>query len=81
MPYDADLIPRTILDTIQLVRDIGFRFLWIDSLCILQDDDGDKLQHLPHMDSIYRCASLVIIAAAGHGPPWGGAQQECMAAR
>ncbi|KAI2629519.1 heterokaryon incompatibility protein-domain-containing protein [Hypoxylon sp. NC1633] len=65
IPEDPDTIPQTILDTIRLVRDIGFRYLWIDSLCILQDDDRDKLRHFPHMDTIYSCASLVIIAAAG----------------
>ncbi|XXH05711.1 hypothetical protein Hte_012146 [Hypoxylon texense] len=65
LPDDPDVIPRTILDAIRLTRDIGFRYLWVDSLCILQDNDRDKLHHLPHMDSIYSCANLVIIAAAG----------------
>ncbi|KAI4863372.1 heterokaryon incompatibility protein-domain-containing protein [Hypoxylon rubiginosum] len=65
IPDDLEVIPSTILDAIRLVRDIGFRYLWVDSLCILQDEDHDKLRSLPHMDSIYSCASLVIIAAAG----------------
>ncbi|KAI1771723.1 heterokaryon incompatibility protein-domain-containing protein [Hypoxylon cercidicola] len=66
LPDDPSIIPQTILDAIRLVRNIGFRYLWVDTLCILQDDDDDKLRHLPHMDSIYSCANLVIIAAAGN---------------
>lgn len=59
------MIPRTISDAIQLVKDIGQRYLWVDSLCIVQDDDNDKHGQLPIMDNIYSNAELVIIAAAG----------------
>ena len=58
-------IPRTIMDAIQLVRSIGMRYLWVDSLCIVQNDDDDKRQQLPIMDSIYINAELLIVAAAG----------------
>ena len=34
-------IPRTISDTIQLMLHIGKRYLWVDSLCIKQDDEND----------------------------------------
>lgn len=61
----ASAIPQTISDTIQLVRDIGMRYLWVDSLCIIQDNDNDREQQLPIMDSIYRYAELVVIAANG----------------
>ncbi|ROV90982.1 hypothetical protein VSDG_07683 [Cytospora chrysosperma] len=59
-------IPRTISDAIEVVKAIGKRYLWVDSLCILQDDARDKQQQLPIMDRIYSHADLVIIAAAGH---------------
>ena len=59
------MIPRTISDAIQFVRDIGERYLWVDSLCIVQDDDDDKQQQLPFMANIYSYAELVIVAAAG----------------
>jgi hypothetical protein len=41
------------------------RFLWVDSICIVQDDAADKLEYIPRMDSIYGRASLTIIDAAG----------------
>ena len=59
------MIPRTISDAIQLVKHIGKRFLWVDSLCIKQDDDNDRKQQLGIMDSIYTNAEFIIVAAAG----------------
>ncbi|KAI4212476.1 MAG: hypothetical protein LQ351_004728 [Letrouitia transgressa] len=59
------IIPRTISDAIQLVKDIGQRYLWVDSLCIVQDDNNDKQQQLPIMDSIFSDAELVVVVAAG----------------
>ncbi|EON66274.1 hypothetical protein W97_05667 [Coniosporium apollinis CBS 100218] len=59
------IIPRTISDAMGLVRDLGTRYLWVDSLCIVQDDDDDKKQQLPMMGSIYNCAELLILAATG----------------
>ncbi|KAK7964303.1 hypothetical protein PG988_011277 [Apiospora saccharicola] len=57
--------PQTISDAIQLVKNLGERYLWVDSLCIVQDDANDKLEQLPIMGNIYRQAYLVIVAAAG----------------
>ena len=59
------IIPRTISDAMQLVRYIGTRYLWVDTLCIVQDDEDDKKQQLTIMDSIYTNAELLIVAAAG----------------
>ena len=59
------VIPRTIMDAIQLVKGIGMRYLWVDSLCIVQDDDTDKQQQLTIMDSIYNNAELLVVAATG----------------
>lgn len=58
-------IPSTIGDAMHLVRDLGMRYLWVDSLCIVQDDFADKQRQLPIMDKIYSSASLVVIAATG----------------
>ncbi|KAH6606337.1 hypothetical protein Trco_005490 [Trichoderma cornu-damae] len=57
--------PKSIQDAIALARELGFQYIWIDSICIIQDSGGDKAQQLRMMDSIYSRASLTIVAAAG----------------
>ncbi|EHK44890.1 hypothetical protein TRIATDRAFT_80005 [Trichoderma atroviride IMI 206040] len=59
-------LPQTIADCMQLVKSLGERYLWVDSLCIIQDDDDDKLEQLRTMDTVYRSATLVVVAAAGN---------------
>ncbi|MCJ1467589.1 hypothetical protein MMC07_006214 [Pseudocyphellaria aurata] len=58
-------IPTTIADSIDLVAMIGERYLWVDSLCIVQDDPQEKHSQIANMDAIYGNAALTINAAAG----------------
>jgi hypothetical protein len=59
-------LPKTIEDAIRLTRLLGYQFLWLDALCIVQDDPyEEKILHLTNMKAIYSCASLTIAAAAG----------------
>jgi hypothetical protein len=44
---------------------IGERYLWVDSLCIVQDDPQEKHGQIANMDAIYGNAILTINAAAG----------------
>lgn len=58
-------LPKTIRDAIDLVKLIGEQYLWVDSLCLIQDDDDDMLDGISHMDLVYQCAILTIIAMHG----------------
>jgi hypothetical protein len=56
------LLPRTFCDAIIVTRNLGFRYLWIDSLCILQDSRADWLSESTRMAEYYK-NSIVTIAA------------------
>jgi hypothetical protein len=58
-------IPNTIRDAIKLVELLGERYLWVDSLCIIQDDEDTKHIQISNLASIYNHACLTIIAADG----------------
>ncbi|KAK0613309.1 hypothetical protein B0T14DRAFT_437698, partial [Immersiella caudata] len=49
---------------IEINRAIGVSYIWIDALCIVQDDDDDKTTQLIMMDLIYSMAICLISASA-----------------
>ena len=61
-------LPKTFQDAIVVARRLGIRFLWIDSLCIIQDDIGlaDWLKEAPQMDKVYTNAQYNISAAGSN---------------
>lgn len=65
--------PKVIVDAISVTKSLGYRYLWIDKLCIDQRNETEKHQQIQQMDAIYEKAQLTIIAAAGddenHGFP------------
>lgn len=63
----ASLLPSTIRDAIHVTHMLGFRWLWIDSLCIIQDSDEDKAHEIGRMHHIYRYSHLTIMAASANG--------------
>ena len=58
-------LPRTIKDAIRITRRLRRRYLWVDALCIVQDDDCERAVQVHHMSKIYRNAELTIINASG----------------
>lgn len=58
-------IPRTIRDAMSCVQQLGERYLWTDSLCIVQDDFSLKSTEINNMAAIYSNATLTIIASDG----------------
>ncbi|KAL7916464.1 heterokaryon incompatibility domain-containing protein [Trichoderma velutinum] len=45
-----------------VTRCLGIRYLWIDSMCIMQDDDSEKAKEIALMGEIYYNSSLNISA-------------------
>jgi hypothetical protein len=58
-------LPRTISDAIHLCPLLGFRYLWVDALCIFQGTSGADWHQIRAMDKIYSLAELTIVAATG----------------
>jgi hypothetical protein len=59
----TDELPDVIVDAIQLCADLGQRYLWVDRLCVVQDDRLAQKTQLQAMDTIYN-------RATHHRPPW-----------
>ncbi|KAK8022607.1 HET-domain-containing protein [Apiospora rasikravindrae] len=64
-------LPRVIEDSLLLVRNLGYRYLWVDRYCIDQGNEEEKHSLISAMHVIYGNAKLTIIAAAGNGPTHG----------
>jgi hypothetical protein len=59
-------MPTNFQDAVSIARDLDIRYLWIDSICIIQDgDNGEDLRReLAKMGSIYQNACLTIAAVS-----------------
>lgn len=58
-------LPETIKDAMQLVKEIGERYLWVDNMCIVQNDQTSKNYWIHEMAAVYAGAVVTIVAAAG----------------
>jgi hypothetical protein len=59
------VLPRTISDSIKVVKELGKNYLWVDSICINQFNLSQKMTQIDIMDTIYECAFATIIALDG----------------
>ncbi|EXA29679.1 hypothetical protein FOVG_18847 [Fusarium oxysporum f. sp. pisi HDV247] len=50
---------------VHVTRALGFRYIWIDALCIMQDEESEKTAEIMHMDEIYFNSMLNISATEG----------------
>jgi hypothetical protein len=71
-----DRLSKTFREAIHTTRALGYRYIWIDSLCIKQDDGADWAAEAATMCDVYQCATLTI--AAAHAP---GGDVGCFADR
>ncbi|EMD86356.1 hypothetical protein COCHEDRAFT_1147066 [Bipolaris maydis C5] len=61
--FGTEQLPKTIQDAVTVTRRIGIEYIWVDALCIMQDSDKDKAQELPKMRSIYKYATVTVVAS------------------
>ncbi|KAH6894606.1 hypothetical protein B0T10DRAFT_456832 [Thelonectria olida] len=62
-----DELPATFKDAVKVTRELGVQYLWIDSLCIIQGDDGDFKDEAKHMETVFSFAYCVIAASRSTG--------------
>jgi hypothetical protein len=57
-------LPQTIQDAITVVKRLNKSYIWVDALCIVQDDHDEKGKVIGEMDLIYSRAELTLVAAS-----------------
>ncbi|KAL3421540.1 heterokaryon incompatibility protein [Phlyctema vagabunda] len=70
-----DTVPATFRDAIIFSRKLGIRYLWIDSLCIIQGDREDWEREASRMARVYRDANLTLSASYAEGDSEGFLKQ------
>lgn len=58
------VLPQTFKDAVIVTQLLGYSYLWIDSLCIIQDKIDDWAKEATNMASIYENAIVTISAAS-----------------
>lgn len=61
-------LPKTFQDAVSFVYRLGIQYLWIDSLCVLQDSIDDWLHEGSKMSHIYRDSLITLSASFGKDP-------------
>jgi hypothetical protein len=59
--------PAIVKDALELTRGIGIDWLWVDRLCIDQDNEDEKFALVPVIKDIFALAELTLVAATDDG--------------
>ncbi|KAI0432011.1 HET-domain-containing protein [Xylaria sp. FL1042] len=62
-PIERRDLPKGLDDAVEVASSLELEYLWVDALCIVQDDEDDKKREIGRMSAIYH-NSFVTIAAA-----------------
>lgn len=61
-------LPATFQDAVTVTQELGLAYVWIDSLCIVQDDKTDWEKEAARMGAVYSRAFIVISGASSPDP-------------
>ncbi|KHN98450.1 Heterokaryon incompatibility [Metarhizium album ARSEF 1941] len=61
----TDSWPKAVRDAVTVTLDLGFRYLWVDCLCIDSSRVQERMHQIGRMDEIFEGAAVTIIAAHG----------------
>ena len=75
-------LSKTVQEVIKVTQALGLRYLWVDSLCIIQDDQADWKNEAMRMSHVYEQSYCTIAAAAASDGTVGcfaqSAQDDCL---
>ena len=57
-------LPKTFQDAVRVTRELGKLYLWIDSLCIIQENKHDWETESKRMEDVFALASCTIAASS-----------------
>jgi hypothetical protein len=66
IPWES--MPASFRDAVEVTLALGYRFLWIDCLCIIQDSEPDWLRECALMLRVYSCAAVTIASSQSTSP-------------
>jgi hypothetical protein len=66
IPWES--MPPTFRDAVEVTLALGYHYLWIDCLCIIQDSESDWLRECALMLQVYSCAVVTIAASQSTSP-------------
>ncbi|KAH8590353.1 heterokaryon incompatibility protein-domain-containing protein [Bisporella sp. PMI_857] len=66
--FSYDDLPKIFQDAVQVTRELGIKYLWIDALCIVQNDKEEWKKEGKHMENVFASAYCTI--AASSSPSW-----------
>ncbi|KPM37809.1 hypothetical protein AK830_g8766 [Neonectria ditissima] len=61
---DFSSLPQTFKDAVTVARGLGLKYIWIDSLCIIQDDEVDWESESAKMEQVFSSAYCTISASS-----------------
>lgn len=61
---DEEGMPKVLQDAIKVARAVGLRYLWMDTVCLIQDDEADKGKEIPKMGDYYANAFFTIFTSS-----------------
>lgn len=64
-------LPPTLQDAVSATRQLGLEYLWIDSVCIIQDDEEDWQVESMQMATVYTHAHVTLSATRSVDPNTG----------
>lgn len=63
--FEARLLPQTLQDAIRTARKLGFHYIYVDALCIIQGDAVDWAYQSSNMTEVYGRSSLTMCGCVG----------------